>query len=115
MGNLDLNSSKVYQILTALSIEQRERLGVFMKSPYFNTRPQLVELFEILLATFSDKLIKTPLKSDAYVKLFKVKKKDFDYDAKKDSHLRKLLSDLKNLADRFLAVEGFLAKDTHTA
>jgi hypothetical protein len=113
MGNLDLNSSKVYQILSAMSTEERERFGTFMRSPYFNTRPQLVELFDILIATFTSKSGKTPLKSDAYRLLFKVKKEGFDYDSKMDSHLRKLLSDLKGLADRFLGVEGFFSRESN--
>jgi hypothetical protein len=115
MRDLDLNSSKVYQILAAMTTAERERFGEFMRSPYFNTRPQLVDLFDILMDTFSEKQRdKTPLKSDAYRLLFKLKKEGFEYTTKMDSHLRKLLSDLKGLADRFLGVEGFLARDSNS-
>jgi hypothetical protein len=115
MENSDLGSNKFYQVLWAMPPQLRMRFREFMCSPYHNSRPQLLSLFDILYDCVSNSDGSAPLKSIVYSRLFNVSQKSLEFNHPKDAHLRKLLSDLKTLADRFLAVEGFLSKEVNSS
>ncbi len=95
-----MSSNKLIVLLNALSKQERSRLRKFLCSPYFNERTDIVELFDALRehSCTSEKTLNAPHKRAIWEKLYPNRPYD-------DLSLRRLFSDLNQLAQRFLVAE----------
>ncbi|MCS7035970.1 MAG: hypothetical protein RMJ33_05725 [Saprospiraceae bacterium] len=93
-------SDKLLSLLGALSKPERNRLRKFVHSPYLNDQDDVSRLFDVLDAT----LRKSPDKALSLDKptIWKALYPSRTYD---DAHLRRLMSDLTQLTQRFLVAE----------
>lgn len=93
-------SDKLLSLLGALSKPERNRLRKFVHSPYLNDQSDVSRLFDVLDIA----LRKAPDKTAVLDKpaVWKALYPDRPYD---DAHLRRLLSDLTQLTQRFLVAE----------
>lgn len=93
-------SDKLVTLLRTFGKVELNRLRKFVDSPYFNDEPEVLRLFDLCHATIK----KSP---EALVQLTKEKIWKTLYPARNfnDAHLRRLTSDLTQLAIRFRAME----------
>ncbi len=96
-----MSSDKLLSLLEALSKPERNRLRKFVYSPYHNEQADVCRLFDALDAWLRKSTGSSvpPLDRPA---LWQTLYPDRPYD---DAHLRRLLSDLTQLAQRFLVAE----------
>lgn len=95
-----MKNSKLISTLKALSKIEMQRLGDFVRSPYFNKLRNVAKLYELLLKFYpefeSDELLKES-----------VFRKIYPHENFNDSKLRNLISDLMNVTQRFLMQINF--------
>jgi hypothetical protein len=84
------------------------RLGTFLGSEYFNTRPQITNLYAIIRNQFGkDSETKEISKREIYNQLFQADISEADYTELEDKHLRKVFSDLMRMVKQYLVIEEF--------
>lgn len=92
-----MKNAKIFQYINALSAKDRERFRLFVFSPYLNQHQKSRELLEYLL-NLADK-------KDASIQAERVFKKLFPKEPFDEQKLHNLLSNLKKLFLRFLALD----------
>lgn len=92
-----MKESRLISILSNLSPIERRSLGKFLRSPYFNKREDLINLFEYLSAQIEGE--KELSKESIFKAVFPTKKFN-------DTNLRLLMSYLVKLVERFLVIES---------
>ena len=108
INKMNLNRSKIFRIMEAMSEPQRKDFGEFLQSPYFNTRPQITDLYQILLQELKELDPELPTsKWEVYNQLFKTNLNQEAYSEKEDKHLRKVLSDVSQKAEEYLRLASF--------
>lgn len=93
-----MENSKLASLLRALSEKQLKRLRDFLRSPYFNKKPEIVQLYDQLLPFAPDFLGAGMAKETIYKQL--TGSSVFD-----EKELGYLMSDLVKLIEEFLATE----------
>ncbi len=94
-----MKNSKLFKVLTKLSIYQRNRLQKFLRSPYFNKRKELCAIFEYINEQI--KQDKTSInKTDVWEYTFN--NQDFN-----DAKFRKYCNNIIRLIQDFLALEQY--------
>ena len=94
--------------MEAMSQQQRKDFGEFLHSPYFNTRPQITGLYQILLRELEEFNPEEPAtKWKVYNQLFNAELSQEAYSEKEDKHLRKVLSDVSQKAEEYLRMASF--------
>ena len=106
-----MQNTKYLKLIRAFSEEESRSFRDFIYSPYFNSRKQLQQLYQLVEQHREEEYAKV----DLWRSLFPEKSAKHPSlsppeAAKADKHIRKLLSDLAKLAEEFLEVEG-LRKD----
>jgi hypothetical protein len=94
-------SDKLLSILTTFSKVERNRFRKYLLSPYLNDQPDTTPLFELLDDTMRKEEGAVSLLTKEYVWEKLYPGKTFD-----DAHLRRLTSDLCQLALRFMVAES---------
>lgn len=105
---MDLQKSKSFKMLDRMPADQLNRLGEFLDSSYFNTRPQVRKMYRLLRKTLTTineggEVAKT----DVYNELFNKDLVQVEYGEPHDKHLRKVLSDVSRMTEHFLIIEEF--------
>lgn len=93
-------SDKLLSLLGALSKPERNRLRKFVHSPYLNEQGDVCRLFDVLDAALRKTSDKRPALDKNAVWAMLYPHRPYD-----DAHLRRLLSDLIQLTQRFLVME----------
>ncbi len=93
-------NNKVINSLKTLNAEEFKRFGLFLESPFFNTNPSIVKLYNIL-RNYYPAFESRNLRKE---KVFKILYPGSSY---KDGTIRNLLSDLAFLLQRFLMQSDF--------
>ena len=88
--------SEISELLSCISKEEFERLGDFIRSPYFNKLPRMIKLYEFLYENYEE-LQKGTLSRECISK-FMYPGEEFRNDS-----IRKLLSDFDKLLECFAA------------
>lgn len=92
-------SEKLLSILQTLSKVERNRFRKYLLSPYLNDQPDLVQLFDIVDTALRSSTFENLDRQRIWQKLYA--KKTFN-----DASLRRLSSDLNQMALRFLSAEA---------
>ncbi len=93
-------NNKVIDSLKTLDAEEFKRFGLFLESPFFNTNPSIVKLYNILRKYY-------PAFESRYLRKENVFKTLYPGSYYKDGTIRNLLSDLAFLLQRFLMQSDF--------
>lgn len=94
-------SDKLLSILQTLSKVERNRFRKYLLSPYLNDQPDLLSLFDVSDKALRDGSLDRLERKELWQKLYP--NKPFN-----DGHLRRLSSDLNQMALRFLSAEARL-------
>lgn len=94
-----MKNSKLAQVINQLSSTDIRSIRKFLRSPFFNQRQDVIDLFEYMVATGPD-----PIAEKAFEKLNL--KRPFDL-----VHLRLVMSYLFRLIEKYLAVEELLENE----
>ncbi len=101
-----MNDSKLSTFLKSLSNKELKRFRKYLESPYFNTHDKIFQLFELfeanILSNETIPLVKEKVWKDLYPE------KPYDY-----AFLRKLLHNLYELGENFLAQQIFDESPAH--
>ena len=92
-----MQQSRLIKYIKELSPKQRERFQLFVESPYFNQHEATTALLKIVLCSFKDAKISL-VKEKVHKKLFPGEKYD-------EQQLHNVMSYLKKLYHRFLAIQ----------
>ncbi|MBC7775684.1 MAG: hypothetical protein H7246_09630 [Phycisphaerae bacterium] len=92
-------SEKLLSILQTLSKVERNRFRKYLLSPYLNDQPDLILLFDASDKALRDDTFKQLERQQVWQKLYPNKPYN-------DAHLRRLASDLNQMALRFLSAEA---------
>lgn len=92
-------SKKLLKLLGSLTKREFSRFGKFVASPYFNENESVVKLYKVIDKKLNANDISTIEKSDVWQEVFPKKKY-------KDIEMRRLCSDLTQLAELFLSIES---------
>ena len=90
-----MKNSRLFEVLSHLSVSDRKKLRKFVASPYFNQRSDLVALLEMLLKYLSAKPVKVPTKAEIFHQLLPNEALDL-------TKLRLLMSYLLKLIEQYL-------------
>jgi hypothetical protein len=82
-------------LLQYLDNEEKDKFGKFIRSPYFNTRHQLVQVFNIL-AVKNDKILDN---KELFQSLYPGEKYN-------DTRIRKVVSDFSSIFEKFISYRG---------
>jgi len=91
---MGIGNTKIAELLRSLKIEELERLGTYLNSPFFNTSPQMIKLFDILKPHHP--LFSTITRADIYGEFY-------GNEPYKDKRIRDLFSRLLELCHDYLA------------
>lgn len=97
-----MKNAKITVFLALLSIDEMKKLGLFVRSPYFNRLNNVTKLYDVLKKfhpSFDSRLL---TKEYVFGKIFPGEKFD-------DARVRTLSSYLFSLAKKFLALERYLS------
>ncbi|MEM7102245.1 MAG: hypothetical protein AAF502_03865 [Bacteroidota bacterium] len=92
-------SQKLWELLTSFSVYEMNRLRKFILSPYFNEQENLIRLFDII----DDNL----RQNDGSIAKEVIWQQLFPEKGYNDIKMRRLFSDLGQIARRFLAIQSF--------
>lgn len=92
-------SSKLTELLAAFSTYEMNRLRKFLVSPFFNEHKNIIQLFDLIDGNLRN--------NDGSVSKEKIWQQLFPSEQYNDIRMRRLFSDLGQLARRFLAYETF--------
>ena len=92
-----MKQHRVYQLFALLTKEELRHCAKFVRSPYFNTNPLIVALFDLLRKFYPSFAATRLTKEWLFAQLLGAQ----TYDAKR---MRNLLSDLSLLLEKFFAV-----------
>jgi hypothetical protein len=98
-----MQGSQLIQLTKSLSKRDFRELRKVVRSPYFNQREDVIQLYDYIEKVFSEKLPDFS-KEKAYKKLFPNKKYD-------DVLMRQLMSYLLKVIEKYLITEGVLQDD----
>ena len=93
-----MQKSKLFEFISKLEEEQWDRLNLFLKSPYFNSRPEVTRLYEFLYKNYLKSGTKDLTKEEAHAFIFP----NTPFDNQK---IRHLMSYLKNQIESFFVIE----------
>ncbi len=92
--------NEISELLHAISKEEFEKFGDFIKSPYFNKLPRLIKLYDYINGQFSSTEIDSITRES-------ISKYMYPNEEFKNESIRKLLSDFARMLENFLAQEEF--------
>ncbi len=98
-----MQKSKLFEFILKLEEGQWERLNQFLRSPYFNTRQEVIQLFDFLFENRTENRSKELTKKAAHESIFP----NTSYDNQKVRHL---MSYLKTQIENFLIIEQLQQK-----
>ena len=93
-----MRNSKIYAVLESLDKTEHTRFKKFLRSPYFNSSPKMMALYEALAKHINADSSERIMKEKLWRKV--MGKEEFD-----DVRWRKLCSDLYKLIEQFLIIE----------
>lgn len=103
-----LSETKLFSVLSQFNIYELNRLGKFVKSPYFNKNESLTSLFDLIDKELRSKNGYEISKQETWQAVMQGQSYD-------DTKFRKLCSDLLKLIERFLIQEEFEKNDLNKA
>ncbi len=95
-----MKETKVLQIVKTFTKEELKSFGKFAESPYYNSSKDVVKLLEIIKKYFPD------FENKAF-ELVNVFKKVYPGQKYHEGKIRNVISDLGQLAERFIAIQAF--------
>lgn len=95
--------SKAVDIILKLSENERQDFGDFLKSPYFNKRKKIIEIYDIILKNVRIISNKNISEEEIFLPVFD--KAEFSY-----SFIRNLMSELLSLCEIFLVINDLKIK-----
>ena len=101
-----MQASRLVRFIEQLSKKKREKFLLFVQSPYFNQHAKTTELLQIIMANLKKKRAKALEKEAVFKQLF-------PNETYNEQQLHNIMSSLKKLFNRFVAVQCLEDQDFH--
>jgi len=103
-SNPNMTETKAVKILKTLTKEEFKNFGKFAASPYYNSRNEVVKLFNIIKKYYPDF-------ANRNIEIKTVYKKLYPSEKYHEGKIRNAISDLGLLAEKFITIEAFSKDD----